>query len=272
MEKSVMIVGALALLLAGSFFFSMDNSLEAPRNFNKKEWDAWKAKHNKVYRTKDEEVYRFGVFLKNLEYINANQGETYKLGTNLFSDLTNEEWRALYLLPKGTIKRDPQDEIGHTLTFPEDFEAPTTVNWTQKAGTTNPVLNQGQCGSCWAFSTVESINSAYAVQANVSPIPNLSEQQVVSCSVLYGNLGCNGGNVVPAYKYVMAHPLTTDAQYPYVSGNGKTGFCNSTLQSQGTYKVSSYKTVTSGSCSDLQNSVAQQPTSVCVDASTWQNY
>jgi len=70
----------------------------------------------------------------------------------------------------------------------------------------------------------------------------------------------------------MAHPLTTNAQYPYTSGNGVTGFCNTSLQNQGTNKVTGYNVVTSGSCSDLQNTVAQQPTSVCVDASTWQNY
>ena len=81
------------------------------KNLNKSEWEAWKSMHSKVYRNKDEEIYRFGVFMKNLEYINANQGETYKLGTNLFSDLTNEEWRALYLLPKGVLKRDPEDDL-----------------------------------------------------------------------------------------------------------------------------------------------------------------
>lgn len=96
---------------------------------------------------------------------------------------------------------------------------PTTVNWVTQ-GKTIKVLNQGQCGSCWAFSTVESIDSAYAVTKNVS-VPDLSEQQVTSCSGAYGEYGCNGGNVVPAYKYVLAHPLATAAQYPYVSGTTK---------------------------------------------------
>jgi len=223
-----MIMGALTLLVAGSLLFTMDNSLEAPATFTKSEWAAWKIQHSKVYKSKEEEIYRFGVFMKNLEYIRANQGETYKLGTNHFSDLTNEEWRALYLLPKGVLKRDPIEEVENSIQFPEDFEAPTSVNWTNTTfEATNTVLNQGQCGSCWAFSTVESINSAYAVQGKVQPIPNLSEQQVVSCSVLYGNLGCQGGNVVPAYKYVQAHPLTTNEQYPYTSGSSSlTGLCN----------------------------------------------
>jgi len=164
MEKSVLIMGALTLLVAGSLFFTMDNSLEAPASFNKSEWAVWKLQHGKVYKSKEEEIYRFGVFMKNLEYINSVQGETYTLGTNLFTDLTNEEWRALYLLPKGVLKRDPVEEIERSISFPESYQAPTNVSWVG-TGNTNQVLNQGQCGSCWAFSTVESINSAYAVQA-----------------------------------------------------------------------------------------------------------
>lgn len=103
-------MGALTLLVAGSLLFTMDNSLEAPATFTKSEWAAWKIQHSKIYKSKEEEIYRFGVFMRNLEYIRANQGETYKLGTNQFSDLTNEEWRALFLLPKGVLKRDPIEE------------------------------------------------------------------------------------------------------------------------------------------------------------------
>jgi len=151
------------------------------------------------------------------------------------------------------------------------MQVPTTVNWVTQ-GKTVTVLNQGQCGSCWAFSTVESIDSAFAVTQNVA-VPNLSEQQVVSCSLLYGELGCNGGNVVPAYKYVLAHPLTTTADYPYTSGNTqKTGLCNTGLQAKGTYKITGYKTIPTNDCASLQAANAITPTAVCVDAANWQLY
>jgi C1A family cysteine protease len=184
--------------------------------------------------------------------------------------MTNDEWRSTFLMPKGVIQNYHTPETA--VTFPEGFQAPTNMTWVGQ-GVTNSILNQGQCGSCWAFSTVESINSAYALFNKVTPIPNLSEQQVVSCSILYGNMGCGGGNVVPAYRYVMAHPLTTNQNYPYTSGTTtKTGVCNTSLQSAGTWKVYGYKTVPTNDCDTLQNTIATQPTSVCVDASTWQNY
>jgi len=121
-------------------------------------------------------------------------------------------------MPKGSVKSFHTEETA--MTVEEGFTAPTSVNWVT-AGKTVPVLDQGQCGSCWAFSTVESIDSAFAVSKGTSPVPNLSEQQVTSCSSSYGEFGCNGGNVVPAYKYVLAHPLATNAQYPYTSGTSK---------------------------------------------------
>lgn len=268
MLKQVLIIGLLALFASSVYLFTQkaeDKTLDPIVET----WEAWKHKYSKNYATAEEEAYRFRVFLQTLKYISENQGETYTLGINLFSDLTNDEFRASYLMPKGTIESFHTEETAFTV--PADFAAPSTVNWVSQ-GKTIEVLNQGQCGSCWAFSTVESIDSAYAVTQNIAP-PNLSEQQVVSCTLLYGELGCNGGNVVPAYKYVMAHPLTTNALYPYVSGNTqKTGACNTQLANAGTWKITGYKTVPSGACSTLQASIATTPTSVCVDASTWQNY
>jgi C1A family cysteine protease len=245
-----MLIG-LAALMATSFFLLTSQSSSEDLSANQavmNTWEEWKSKHSKVYTSEEEESYRFKAFLGNLKYISENQGETYTLGLNIFSDLTNEEFRSAYLMPKGTIKSHHTEETAFQI--PEGFQAPTSVDWVSQ-GKTVTVLNQGQCGSCWAFSTVESIDSAYAVTQNIAP-PNLSEQQVVSCSLLYGELGCNGGNVVPAYKYVLANPLTTNDQYPYTSGNTqKTGLCNPSLAKQGTYKITGYKTVPSGDCNTL---------------------
>jgi C1A family cysteine protease len=276
MQKLLFALGAVALLAMTHVVLYSQPTLNETENSQygnlvNDEWKAWKVEHGKVYNTIEEETHRFGVWIQNKKYIDENQGEEYTLGLNHFSDLTNEEWKAIYLMNKSIIKDFHTEETSSENHIPKDFAAPTTVNWVSQ-GKTISVLNQGQCGSCWAFSTVESIDSAFAVTKG-GAVPNLSEQQVVSCSGSYGEYGCNGGNVVPAYKYVQAHPLATNAQYPYVSGNSKaTGTCDKTKESQGTYKITGYKTIPSNNCDALQNALATTPIAVCVDASTWQNY
>jgi cathepsin L len=225
MQKLLFIVGAIALfamashMMMGEKTLSIENAFVEYSDENIIEWIQWKETHSKYYPDIKEEAYRLTVWMTTKKYIEENQGDTYTLGLNLFSDLTNEEWKALYLMQKGVIKTFHKEETSSANDFPAGYQAPASVNWVSQNKVV-PVLNQGQCGSCWAFSTVESIDSAFAVTKNTTP-PNLSEQQVVSCAgTSYGEYGCNGGNVVPAYRYVQAHPLATNAQYPYISGGG----------------------------------------------------
>ena len=79
------------------------------------------------------------------------------------------------------------------------------------------VKDQGSCGSCWSFSTTGSIESAYKIKTGKDS--TFSEQQLVDCSVSYGNNGCAGGLVEYAYNYARHVPLETEAQYPYEAKN-----------------------------------------------------
>merc|ERR1712093_61272 len=102
---------------------------------------------------------------------------------------------------------------------------PSSVDWTTK-GAVTPVKNQGQCGSCWAFSTTGSTEGAY--QIATGKLLSFSEQELVDCAGSYGNQGCNGGLMDDGFKYLEAKGDALEATYSYTGKNGK---CNAAKQS-----------------------------------------
>merc|ERR1711918_116305 len=92
--------------------------------------------------------------------------------------------------------------------------APTKVDWRGTPAVT-PVKNQGQCGSCWAFSVAETVESQYNLKAeSTDDALELSPQQINSCSL--ANDGCNGGNPGPAYEYIeKVIGLSNSFYWPY---------------------------------------------------------
>jgi C1A family cysteine protease len=91
------------------------------------------------------------------------------------------------------------------------------VNWTA-AGKVTPVKDQGQCGSCWAFSTTGSMESAHAIKTG--SLISLSEQQLVDCSSSFGNQGCNGGWYYYAWDYALTSAVELESAYPYTALDG----------------------------------------------------
>jgi len=88
------------------------------------------------------------------------------------------------------------------------------------------ILDQGECGSCWAFGAVESFSDRFCIATNGSFNIELSEQQMVSCN-LDGNEACGGGDPITAFRYIAEWGLPTSACVPYVSGDGDVPSCYS---------------------------------------------
>jgi C1A family cysteine protease len=110
---------------------------------------------------------------------------------NQFTVLTDNEFAMTYLNPKIYNPEWLESDL---------FMPPVNadIDWTTK-GAVSPVKNQGNCGSCWAFSAVGSLES-YSLLKGKSV--SLSEQQLVDCSHKYGNDGCNGGYNYQGLAYV----------------------------------------------------------------------
>ena len=103
----------------------------------------------------------------------------------------------------------------------------TSVDW---SWATVPVMDQGSCGSCWAFTvntTLEGTDLVFQGGDDSEKVrKNLSMQYPVSCAK-NGLNGCNGGDGIPAFQFYKKHGTVDRADYPYASGaSGASGRCN----------------------------------------------
>jgi C1A family cysteine protease len=220
-------------------------------------FEDWSVAYGKNY-TPTERDYRETVYYENLNRINEhNMGNaSWTMAVNKFADLTTDEFKGRYT---GGIQ-SPANRTTNRLRIPATA-LPTSVNWTA-AGAVTPVKNQQQCGSCWAFSTTGSVESATFIAKKT--LPSLSEQQLVDCSVPEGNQGCNGGLMDQAFQYIIDNKgITTEAAYPY-SATGPNTCVAAGKPVAAT--ISGFKDVAANSETALLTAIAQQPVSVAVEA------
>jgi cathepsin L len=221
---------------------------------------SWMQTHQKSYAAADFQG-RFNIFKSNMDYVrdwNA-KGSATVLGLTHLADLTNAEYQKIYL---GT-HFDGTQRLKEAATFVHPTVGlPASVDW-RTEGAVTPIKNQGQCGSCWSFSTTGSTEGAHFLATK--NLVSLSEQNLMDCSESYGNQGCNGGLMDSAFKYIKANGgIDTEASYPYKAAS--TFQCEYKAANSGA-TITGYSDVTSGSESALQTSAAAAPTSVAIDAS-----
>ncbi|CAH9145546.1 unnamed protein product [Cuscuta epithymum] len=167
-------------------------------------------RYGKRYESAAEIIQRFGVFKESLRTIRSHnkKGLPYKLGVNEFADMTWDEFRKHRLGASQNCSATLKGNLKISSAI-----VPETKDW-REAGIVSPVKNQGDCGSCWTFSTTGALEAAYA-QAFGKNI-SLSEQQLVDCAGAFNNFGCNGGLPSQAFEYIKFNGgLDTEEAYPY---------------------------------------------------------
>eukprot|EP01092_Planopodium_desertum_P014827 TRINITY_DN75_c0_g2_i7.p2 TRINITY_DN75_c0_g2~~TRINITY_DN75_c0_g2_i7.p2 ORF type:complete len:419 (-),score=147.54 TRINITY_DN75_c0_g2_i7:42-1298(-) len=215
--------------------------------------------HKKSYAS-HEFHKRYSIFKANLDFINAHNAakKGFSVAVNEYADLTGEEFKAIY----NGLKSVPHS-LSKVVVEADVSALPASVDWRAK-GAVSSIKNQGQCGSCWSFSTTGSVEGGLVLQGGKS-IVGLSEQNLMDCSDNYGNMGCNGGLMDNAFQYIIANGgVDTEASYPYTAADGTCHYSSSNCGAT----ISGYQDIPSGSESSLQTSVANVgPISIAIDAS-----
>merc|ERR1712064_263187 len=127
---------------------------------------------------------------------------------------------------KAYVKGSGRASFKGTQSAPTFGDVPASVDWRQTEGVVTEVKNQGQCGSCWAFSVTETLESHFAlVMKQTAPV--LGPQQPVSCMAnpdkCGGSGGCQGATQPLAFTYTETTGLSLESSYPYT---GQTGTCD----------------------------------------------
>jgi C1A family cysteine protease len=229
-----------------------------PPNYYMK-WKHWMNEHSKAYN--GDEAQRFSIFKENVNLVYAINAQDlgFQLDVNEFADMTPTEMAAQYtgLKPKSLWGDLPY--LGrHNYTGEVLDDA---VDWSTK-GAVTPIKNQGQCGSCWAFSTTGSLEGAWEIASG--NLVSLSEQQFVDCDTV--DSGCNGGLMDNGFKYAEANALCTEESYSYTARKSPT--CQASSCTVGIPKggVTGFKDVASNSEQSLMSAVATQPVSIAIEA------
>ncbi|KAA0203420.1 cathepsin L [Hyalella azteca] len=250
MRLVVLLLGLASVASAVSFY-----------NVVMEEWEAFKLTHNKKYGSV-EEAFRLKVFAENKHKIAKhnqlyNKGErTFKMKINHFGDLLHHEFVSMMNGWRGNgMNRSTVYEASNYVEPDSDVKLPETVDWRTK-GAVTPVKDQGQCGSCWAFSTHF---------RKTGQLVSLSEQNLVDCSGSFGNEGCNGGLMDNAFQYIKANGgIDTEDGYPYKGIDEKCEFSKSDIGADDTGFVDIRK----DSEKALKAAVATVgPVSIAIDAS-----
>jgi len=224
---------------------------------------AWAATFGKVYNG-DEAKAREAIYNLNIMKIREHnhKGLSWTMDVNVFADLTEDEFLNSYT--GAVVSSSHQEEPAFDL--PVDEAVLDSVDWVEK-GKVNPIKNQGQCGSCWAFSTMGTLESGYAIASG--DLVSLAEQQLVDCDK--SDDGCSGGWPHTAYdSYLARSGVCSESSYTYTARGGscRASSCTDVIP-KGT--ITGHTNVAKTS-SALKSALQRQPVSVTVNAGQLQFY
>jgi C1A family cysteine protease len=200
---------------------------------------------------------------KYIDYVN-NDNRDYKLGHNQFSGM--DEFDFIQYVIKNSHIRDRIDNIVNINNTLYD-RVPKEINWVT-AGAVTDVKEQGQCGSCWSFSTTGALEGIY--QIKTGKLESFSEQQLVDCDKLTNTVGprgkdhgCNGGLMENAFDWIHKNGgLCSENAYPYTATDGT---CQNTCEKIPKSQIQSW-TAVEPTDESFMTALSKQPISIAIEA------
>lgn len=200
----------------------------------------------------------YTIYRDNVNYINNhnNKSKSYQLGINKFTDMSRDEFSSTYL------SNTYYSHHKHCVNQSRLLDIPVSVDWRANGWVTD-VKDQGQCGSCWAFSAIGAIEGYHA--NTTKNLVSLSEQNLLDCSYGFGCEGCGGGWPEAAMRYVINQSgVDTETSYPYTAMDGDSCLYNKTKRGG---IIQTTHNITKGDTNQLLNSLAKiGPISIAIDA------
>ena len=254
--KTIAIIAVIGLAAAAFFAYSSTQNNEVEEAFR-----SFIEEYRVGYGNSNEYAYRLGVFEENLkryEELNILNPEAF-FGITQFSDRTPQEMDAY-------MGYRPSEQIEYTDVYTYDpSQVSGAYDWASKM---TGVKNQGSCGSCWAFSTIGSLEGRYHLtnkKKDRVDVP-FSEQQLVDCDKT--DSGCNGGLMRNALTYLSKNGFMKQDDYPYT---GRQGTCR--FDAGKKVDINKGQTVIkSQDVNGLISAGEDGPVAVAVDASVWSGY
>jgi len=240
-------------------------------------WEEYKQIYNKKFSTTEEDSRRAVFYAENMKRADEMQklNPSATFGHNLFSYMSASEFKVMHNAEsyyKRELERRAKPEVAAKIASSKvenNGSIPSSIDW-RKKGAVTYVKNQGQCGSCWSFSTTGGIEGQWFLAGH--SLVALSEQEFVSCD--HVDQGCNGGLMDNAFEWVVSNrqgQVTSETAYPYVSGEGQVPYCQ--INGKPTAAVITGHRDLAHSESAMKDWMATGgPISIAVDASSWQTY
>lgn len=227
-------------------------------------FDAWAEKHGKTYDSPRERAERRAIFFDNADFVERHNDEherglhSHWVELNHLADVSSAEFSRMlgFRADDARVREGPDPATWEYA----DVDPPEEKDWVAE-GAVTPVKNQGQCGSCWAFSSTGAVEGIVAIRSG-ELIP-LSEEELVSCSH-DGNNGCNGGLMDNAFKWIVRNRgIDSEDDWPYDAEAGKCGFF---ARRRRAAQIDGFADVPPEDESALEKAVAMQPVSVAIEA------
>jgi C1A family cysteine protease len=261
--RVMMIAFAVTMMYSEGGASNSHISLNIPTDLiSNPKWNYFKSymdTYNKSYSV-DELRDRFENFIDNLDMISLQENRyDHYVGLNPFTDLSYNEFRSE--IGAGCFVSKALQPTCNTYVPTEDnlHNLPDSVDWRNHSAVT-PVKNQKKCGSCWSFSATGAMEGAWALATG--KLVSLSEQQLLDCSVDYGDHACNGGIMDDAFSYAIDHGMCSEEEDPYHASKGTCKKCTPVVHITSCYNVQPYNQL------HLQAAVARGPVSIAIEADT----